>query len=81
MQPIGSQQSRARDVVCALVRRGGFGAAKNLSSWAVDGVDCTVDFDVKRVVGEFHGAKKAIGACCIAPVLMAKVGRLVAVFG
>lgn len=52
---------------------GGFGAAKNLSTFAVDGVDCKVIPDVERVLKEFHSAKKPIGLCCIAPVLAAKV--------
>lgn len=57
----------------AVVFPGGFGAAKNLSSWAVDGAACTVDDDVRRVIEDFHAARKCIGACCIAPVLLAKV--------
>ncbi|CAH3024609.1 unnamed protein product, partial [Porites evermanni] len=57
----------------ALVFPGGFGAAKNLSSFAVDGVNCTVNKDVEQVIKTFHAAKKPIGLCCIAPVLAAKV--------
>jgi enhancing lycopene biosynthesis protein 2 len=56
----------------ALIFPGGFGAAKNLSSWAVDGVNCSVDEDVERVISSFHSASKPIGACCIAPVVIAK---------
>ncbi|XP_064631402.1 glutamine amidotransferase-like class 1 domain-containing protein 3, mitochondrial [Lineus longissimus] len=57
----------------AIVFPGGFGAAKNLCTFAVDGKDCTVNPDVSRVLKEFHSAKKPIGLCCIAPVLAAKV--------
>ncbi|XP_069058895.1 glutamine amidotransferase-like class 1 domain-containing protein 3, mitochondrial [Pleurodeles waltl] len=57
----------------AVIFPGGFGAAKNLSTFAVDGADCKVDKEVERVLQEFHKAAKPIGLCCIAPVLAAKV--------
>ncbi|XP_077149665.1 glutamine amidotransferase-like class 1 domain-containing protein 3, mitochondrial [Ranitomeya variabilis] len=57
----------------AVIFPGGFGAAKNLSSFAVDGESCNVHDDVQRVIQEFNTAKKPIGLCCIAPVLAAKV--------
>lgn len=57
----------------AAIFPGGFGAAKNLSTFAVDGKDCKVNKEVERVLKEFHGASKPIGLCCIAPVLAAKV--------
>ncbi|XP_037686650.1 glutamine amidotransferase-like class 1 domain-containing protein 3A, mitochondrial [Choloepus didactylus] len=59
----------------AAIFPGGFGAAKNLSTFAVDGKDCEVNADVERVLKEFRGAGKPIGLCCIAPVLAAKVLR------
>ncbi len=52
---------------------GGFGAAKNLCNWAEKGAACDVNAEVKRVILEFFEASKPIGACCIAPVLLAKV--------
>lgn len=52
---------------------GGFGAAKNLSSFAVDGAGCSVLADVERVVKSFHEAEKPVGMCCIAPVIAARV--------
>lgn len=52
---------------------GGFGVAKNLCSWAVQGKDCAVNEQVKTVLQAFHGEKKPIGLCCISPVLAAKV--------
>lgn len=57
----------------AVIFPGGFGAAKNLSDFAVNHADCTVDEQVSAVIRSFHEAKKPIGLCCIAPVLAAKV--------
>nr|XP_006639144.1 PREDICTED: ES1 protein homolog, mitochondrial-like [Lepisosteus oculatus] len=57
----------------AVIFPGGFGAAKNLSTFAVDGKDCKVNKDVERVLKDFHRAGKPIGLCCISPVLAAKV--------
>lgn len=52
---------------------GGFGAAKNLCTWAVQGKDCSVIEEVKTALQAFHSEGKAIGLCCISPVLAAKV--------
>lgn len=57
----------------ALIFPGGYGAAKNLSTFAVDGVNCKVNPAVERLVKEMHGAKKPLGFICIAPVLAAKI--------
>ncbi|MCK9255487.1 MAG: isoprenoid biosynthesis glyoxalase ElbB [Bacteroidales bacterium] len=57
----------------ALVLPGGFGAAKNLSSFAYEGENFRVDTDVERVVKDFHNSKKPIAALCIAPVIISKV--------
>jgi len=57
----------------AIVFPGGFGAAKNLCTFAFDGVDCTVNADVEKAVRETVTAKKPIGALCISPVIIAKV--------
>ncbi|XP_028292684.1 glutamine amidotransferase-like class 1 domain-containing protein 3A, mitochondrial [Gouania willdenowi] len=57
----------------AIIFPGGFGAAKNLCSWAVEGKDCSVNEQVKSVLQAFHGEGKPIGLCCISPVLAAKV--------
>lgn len=57
----------------AVIFPGGFGAAKNLSSFATDGPSMKVNSDVERVIKDFHSSKKPIGLCCIAPVLAAKV--------
>ena len=52
---------------------GGFGAAKNLCTFAVEGADCSVDPQVERVLKEANDAGKPIGFICIAPALGAKV--------
>lgn len=57
----------------ALVFPGGFGAAKNLCSFAFDGPECRVNRDVERVIKETHTAGKPIAALCISPVLLARV--------
>jgi len=57
----------------AIVFPGGFGAAKNLSSFAREGANCKVDPQVERLVKVMHSAGKPIGLACIAPVLAAKI--------
>lgn len=55
----------------ALIFPGGFGAAKNLSSWAFEGAKATLNPDVKRAIVTMHLLKKPVGALCISPVLFA----------
>ncbi len=57
----------------ALLLPGGFGAAKNLSTFAFEGEKMTVDADVAQAIRAMHAAGKPIGAMCIAPVLLAKM--------
>lgn len=57
----------------AVVFPGGFGAAKNLFTYAIKGTKAEVDAEVERVIKDFHASRKPIGALCISPVLMAKV--------
>jgi enhancing lycopene biosynthesis protein 2 len=57
----------------ALILPGGFGAAKNLSSFAFDGADCTVNPEVEITLKNTLLADKPIGALCISPVILAKV--------
>ncbi len=52
---------------------GGFGAAKNLCTFAVDGADCRVNGQAQRLISEMLDAGKPLGALCIAPVLIARV--------
>ncbi len=57
----------------ALIIPGGFGAAKNLCSFAVDGAHASINEAVASAIVSTHEAKKPIGALCIAPVLLAKL--------
>lgn len=57
----------------ALIMPGGFGAAKNLCSFATEGVNHKVDAELERLMEEFIAQKKPIGAICIAPAIVAKV--------
>ncbi len=63
----------AADRFDAVIFPGGYGAAKNLCTFAVDGAHCTVDDDVRRVVLEFHRAGKPVAPMCIAPAIVARV--------
>lgn len=57
----------------AIVFPGGFGAAKNLSSFAFDGPACTVENSVMRAIEAMRGQAKPIAALCISPVIMTKL--------
>lgn len=59
----------------ALILPGGFGAAKNLSNFAVKGAACTANPDVARLVGDCLAAKKPVGAICIAPGTLARIAQ------
>ncbi len=56
-----------------LLLPGGFGAAKNLSTWAYDGDACKVDPDVEKAILGMLEIKKPVGAMCISPVILAKL--------
>lgn len=57
----------------AIIFPGGFGVAKNLCTFAVDGPDCKVNPDVEKAVKDTHAVKKPIGALCIAPALISRL--------
>jgi enhancing lycopene biosynthesis protein 2 len=57
----------------ALILPGGYGAAKNLCTFATEGVKLQVDADVERLVRDMATAGKPLGFICIAPVIAAKV--------
>ncbi len=57
----------------ALVLPGGYGAALNLSDFALKGAGATVNEDVARLVRDVHKAGKPICAICIAPGPVAKI--------
>lgn len=56
----------------AVIFVGGFGVAKNLSSYAFDGPDYDVDPEVLDLIQRAHAEGKALGFMCIAPVLAAR---------
>jgi enhancing lycopene biosynthesis protein 2 len=61
------------DTLDALIVPGGFGAAKNLSNFASQGAECTVDPDLKRLALAMHAAGKPLGFICIAPAMLPKI--------
>lgn len=61
------------DDLDALILPGGFGAAKNLCDFAVQGSGCEVDPGVAELVRAVHAQGKPVAAVCIAPALIAKV--------
>jgi enhancing lycopene biosynthesis protein 2 len=60
------------DDLDALVFPGGFGAAKNLCTFATEGTNMTVNGDVDRLVKAMSLAGKPMGFICIAPAIAAK---------
>lgn len=52
---------------------GGFGAAKNLSSWALEGAGATILPEVEDAITGMVQQKKPVGALCISPVILARV--------
>ena len=57
----------------ALIITGGFGAAKNLSDFAVNGIRCEVNADVANFSRAIHQAGKPVGLICIAPAMAPKL--------
>ena len=57
----------------AIIFPGGFGAAKNLCTFAFDGVDCVVISEAEKAIRDTVAANKPVGALCISPVLVTKV--------
>jgi len=57
----------------ALVLPGGFGAAKNLCDFAVQGADFQVRHDVLSAAKAFAQAVKPVGLICISPVMAVKI--------
>ncbi|MFC2086419.1 isoprenoid biosynthesis glyoxalase ElbB [Bacteroidota bacterium] len=57
----------------AVIFPGGFGAAKNLSTFAFEGKNLTINKDVERVIKETIESKKPLGALCISPIILAKI--------
>ncbi len=57
----------------ALIVPGGFGAAKNLSDFAVRGSAMSVQPDFLRFAQAMRDARKPIGLVCISPTMSAKI--------
>lgn len=57
----------------ALIVPGGFGAAKNLSNFAVEGAGCSINPQVLGLAEAFAEAGKPVGLICISPALAAKI--------
>ncbi|WP_067868799.1 isoprenoid biosynthesis glyoxalase ElbB [Neptuniibacter marinus] len=53
----------------ALIIPGGFGAAKNLSDFAINGSNCQVNSDVAAFTQAMHKAGKPVGLICITPAI------------
>jgi len=70
IRPLGEFDVAAFD---ALLLPGGFGAAKNLSTLAFDGPECTVNAEVSNAVTAMVEAGKPIAALCIAPAVLARI--------
>lgn len=56
----------------AVILPGGFGAAKNLCSFAVDGPGCEINTEVEKAIQDAVAQGKVVGAICIAPAVVAR---------
>jgi enhancing lycopene biosynthesis protein 2 len=54
---------------------GGFGAAKNLSTWAIDGENMSVNNQVYDLLLDCLTIKKPILSLCISPMILAKIAN------
>lgn len=70
IKPLSSANSEQLD---ALIVPGGFGAAKNLSDFAIKGSECTIDPDLIKLTQSMHKSGKPIGFMCISPVMLPKL--------
>jgi enhancing lycopene biosynthesis protein 2 len=60
----------------ALVIPGGFGSAKNFTSWAFDGPRGTIRSDVKLLLVNMVNVGKPIVALCVSPIVVANMVHL-----
>lgn len=56
----------------AIIIPGGFGAAKNLSDFAINNIQAQVHPDVQRIITDMVNSQKPVGALCIAPATLTK---------
>lgn len=73
--PVGNVADARIEDFDAVVLPGGFGAAKNLCTFAIDGAACTVEAGTAALLGAALDAKKPIAVACIAPAVLAAVLR------
>lgn len=62
-------QAKAQDFD-ALMIPGGFGVAKNFSTFAFDGPLAQIQSDVEKFIKQFHVLNKPIGTICISPAVL-----------
>ncbi|MFT5317535.1 MAG: enhancing lycopene biosynthesis protein 2 [Chlamydiales bacterium] len=70
ISPVSALRSDEFD---ALLIPGGFGVALNISSFAEEQENCSVNEDCKKAVLSFYKSAKPIGATCIAPAALGKI--------
>ena len=61
------------DELDALIVPGGFGAAKNLSTFASQGSECHIDSALQALAQRMHALGKPLGFMCIAPAMLPKI--------
>lgn len=57
----------------AVILPGGFGVAKNLSTFAEDGADLVIQAGLQEALADFYEDRKPIGLMCIAPVMVPRL--------
>ena len=70
IKPLSEYKAKDYD---AIIFPGGFGAAKNLCTFAFDGIDCKVNPDVEQAVRSMVAEEKPVGALCISPVMITRI--------
>lgn len=69
IRPLSAFDVKSAD---ALVIPGGFGAAKNLTTWAFSGPDGDIHPEVVRAIRQMVEASKPVGAVCMGPAVVAR---------
>lgn len=70
---ISALSENSGDDLDGIIMVGGFGAAKNLSDYAIAGTKMQVLPVLESVLRKCHAAGKPIAALCISPVILAKI--------
>lgn len=60
------------EILDALVIPGGFGAAKNLNTWAIDGPNSSINSEVRKLIIDMIAEGKPIVGLCMGPTVIAK---------